>query len=468
MRRCDPIVITLALMAASLGAATAAEPAYRYRAPITVQQPGAFVQLPLPASTYAHGVQAGLADLRLVDARGERVPFAFLPPPPQAEPLPAARDALLYALPRQRAASGEWQLPLTVQVQGHEIRVQPAAPPGPSQAQANPPGWLIDLGAPPAPPAGTAAPSPHPRALVLAWSGPADFSAAYDLQTSTDLRHWAAADSGQLLALTAPTGPLTQPKVPLPAETARFVRLLWRDPSTAPQLTGARLVFEPLPGTAQDAPSWLEIAPSAAQKEAGSSNRDGFVFDLGGPVPVTQFDLGMGPGTRVLPLQIEGRAATDQPWLPLAQGVVYRLERAGQVSRSPPLPLSTSVRYLRVLPDERAATPPREAVRLRVQVRLPRLVFAAQGQPPFTLLAGSPAAKAGALPVTALVPALDDERAQFGRALVGPWVEEPAVAQAIDAAQQRAAWRPWLLWAVLLAGVAALGAMVWRLKRTAG
>ena len=33
------------------------------------------------------------------------------------------------------------------------------------------------------------------------------------------------------------------------------------------------------------------------------------------------------------------------------------------------------------------------------------------------------------------------------------------------AAQRLAAWRPWLLWAVLVAGVGGLGFMVWRLAR---
>jgi hypothetical protein len=48
---------------------------------------------------------------------------------------------------------------------------------------------------------------------------------------------------------------------------------------------------------------------------------------------------------------------------------------------------------------------------------------------------------------------------------LGPWREEAAVAQAEAQAQRIAALRPWLLWSVLLAGVAALGWMVWRLAR---
>ena len=39
------------------------------------------------------------------------------------------------------------------------------------------------------------------------------------------------------------------------------------------------------------------------------------------------------------------------------------------------------------------------------------------------------------------------------------------MAQEAQAAERKAALRPWLLWGVLLAGVAGLGAMVWKLAR---
>jgi len=64
-----------------------------------------------------------------------------------------------------------------------------------------------------------------------------------------------------------------------------------------------------------------------------------------------------------------------------------------------------------------------------------------------------------------LVPALDDERARFGRATLGAWGEVAAVARAEEQQQRVAALRPWLLWSVLIVGVLALGAMVWKLAR---
>jgi hypothetical protein len=104
---------------------------------------------------------------------------------------------------------------------------------------------------------------------------------------------------------------------------------------------------------------------------------------------------------------------------------------------------------------------------LVVQAQLATLVFAAQGQPPYRLLAGSAQAGASALAVGTLVPALADERARFGEASLGEWSEVEEVVRREQARQRVAAMRPWLLWAVLLAGVAGLGFMVWRLVRGA-
>jgi len=166
----------------------------------------------------------------------------------------------------------------------------------------------------------------------------------------------------------------------------------------------------------------------------------------------------------VTPLRVEGRQRSDEAWRPVTQGVVYQIDAAGSSSRSPPLPLRAELRYLRVLPDERAA-PLDLGTQLLVQARLASLVFASQGQPPFKLLAGAADARPGALPATTLVPLLEDERPRFGRATLGDWQEVAVVASQVAAEQRQAALRPWLLWTVLLAGVAALGSMVWRLAR---
>ena len=466
MRRSDRIrsaAFALAVCAAAHGAAADTSP-QRYVAPIAIAHAAPFVQLSLPPSAYAHSLQADLRDLRIVDARGERVAFALLAPPPALAASERLRDAVLYPLPPRPTDGGAWASPVQVTVDGDRISVRRS---GSSAAAPNglpgvSPGWLIDLG--------EARPGEvPPQRLRLAWSGPAEFSVAYGLETSDDLRNWRSARGGQLMALQSAAGALTQPLVVLPAAAGRFVRLVWLDVASAPVLIGAT-ASAPAPGLlAAEAASELVFAPSAeAAGRAGldAAARRALHFDLGGDLPLVDIDLRFSSGTRVAPVRIQGRSRASEPWRELGAGVFFRLERDGALTESPAIAVPLHARFIRVVPDERAAALVAAETKLVVHARLASLVFATTGQPPFRLLAGSPDAPEGALPATTLVPGLEAERQRFGRAELGAFSEEPEVARAAERAERIARLRPWLLWSVLLAGVAALALLVWRLART--
>lgn len=455
-------------------AATAADepPLLRHRAPVSVTQPAAFVQLPLPAQVYALSQQPGLADLRLVDAGGQRVPFALLTPREDALRLrEKARPASLYPLPAGPVGNS---LPASVDlvVQGDRIQLRhrsgAAADPAGPGGQRPGAGWLIDLGEP-------APQQPAPQRLHLRWSGPAEFSVAYRLEASDDLRRWRPAGGGQLMALASATGTLMQPLVPLESGAARFLRLVWADAGRAPQLVGADAITEQAERVAQDPPTLLRLVARPGAAEPGTAVA--LELDLGGVLPLQTLDLALPAGTRIVPLRVQQRTRADEPWRELTHGVVYRITReGGDDSRSPPLALYTRTRYLRLLPDARAPALDAAATPVLLQTALARLVFANQGTPPYALQVGLPPAAAagglrlatGALPIETLVPQLDQERARFGRAELGPFSEQPEAVQAAARAEMWAAWRPRLLWAVLLLGVAGLGWMVWRLARGRG
>ena len=467
MRPRDRCCALLALWAAGLGLADTAradEPAFRYEAPIAVQRTGTFIELPLPVEVYAHSRQADLHDLRIVDARGERVPFGWLPPRAgESQAIESTRDAVLYPLPARPTADGSWRSPIDVVVEGDRISVKRLAQRGSTmEAGARSAGWLFDLGA--------RRPSdPAPQQLRLVWSGPNEFSATFDVATSDDLRSWRAAGVGQVLALQSSSGPLTQPNLVLPSPTGRFVRLVWADAAAAPALSGAKVVTTTQASVVRDAPTELVLAPQPA-KSKGANDAEGAAraldFDLGGALSVVGVDLQWTDGTHVAPVRLQGRTRTDEAWHELGSSVFYRLDRQGSVSSSATLTLYSTLRYLRVIPDERAAPLDPAQTRARVHAQLARLVFPAQGPAPYRLQVGSADANASALPIGTLVPALDDERSRFGAAGLAGWVEVSAVARRDEAKQREAALRPWLLWAVLVAGVAGLALMVWRLART--
>ncbi|MBV9891972.1 MAG: DUF3999 family protein, partial [Rhizobacter sp.] len=208
-------------------AAVAQSAAYRYLAPIAIEAPAPFVELALAPAAYAHSEQDELRDLRIVDAHGERVPFAWLPPRATVRTSEQVREARLYPLPPRPSAAGVWPSPVDVVVEGDRISVHRLGGERTGvTAGRESGGWLIDGGE--AQP-GEAA----PRGLRLRWSGPAEFTATYTVETSDDLRQWRSAGRGQLMALQSAAGALTQPIVGL-AAPGRFVRLVWSDAAAAP------------------------------------------------------------------------------------------------------------------------------------------------------------------------------------------------------------------------------------------
>ena len=450
-------------LAAVAFAATAADPApYRYRAPIVVEAPAPFVELALPPAAYAHVEQDDLRDLRIVDARGERVPFAFLPSRATVHTSEEVREATLYPLPPRPSAAGVWPSPVDVVVDGDRITVHRHG--GDATVAAAPRasgGWLIDSGE-------TRAGDPPPRSLRLRWSAPAEFTATYSVETSDDLRQWRSAGSGQLMALQSASGALTQPIVGIGAAPGRFVRLVWADAATAPLVTGATAVVAARHQVSVEPARELTLTPSAPASAAASdpATRRALEFDLGGAMPLLDIDLRFASGTHVAPVRLYGRTRSDRPWRELGGAVFYRLERGNDVGTSPAVALPGTVRFVRVVPDERAAALDATSVSLVVHASLASIVFATQGEPPFRLLAGSSDAPAGALPVAMVVPQLESERARFGSAKVGDFAADADAARAADDAARLARLRPWLLWAVLVVGVAVLGALVWRLARS--
>jgi Protein of unknown function (DUF3999) len=476
-RRLWFMLLTLTSAAA---AASGDDAPFRFSAPIDVQRSAPFIRLPLPASAYARSQQAGLRDLRVIDASGERVPFALLPPrAAQPESTEQQVQARLYALPPRPAAGRAWPTPVEVVVQGGRITVRQSGAPtaGTARTATAPqpvkdmPGWLFDLGDPRERPRD----QPPPQSLRLRWSGPAEFSAGYDIETSDDLRQWRAGGSGQVLALVSAAGPLTQREVALPAKTGRFVRLVWADAGAAPALNGAAVIASRQSAVVLDPPTELVLDASLEppRKDADETSaevaRRSLHFDLGGVLPLVQIDLRLGEpgsgGTRVAPVQVQARNRVDEAWRDVAGHVFYRFERGGTGVTSPPLALHLTSRYLRIVPDPRAAAIDAANVRLVAQAQLASLVFAAQGKVPFSLLAGAAEAPPSALPIGTLVPSLDEERTRFGQATLGAWSESETVARQARSKQRLVAMRPWLLWAVLLAGVAGLAFMVWRLTR---
>ncbi|MEO6279328.1 DUF3999 family protein [Roseateles sp.] len=409
--------LLLALAAASAGAAPPAAP---YAAPVQVTRPAPFLTLDATAEAWLHSAASDLRDWQLLDAQGRLVPFALLPENSlDAQP---ERELKLFALPPAR---------------------EPASAP-PNKAPA---GWVLDLGEP-------SRWTAEPQQLRLRWPvDAAAFQAGYRLETSADLQAWQLLGTGQLLGVRTTDGaPLSQPLVALPGRPQRYLRLVWDDSARAVKPDGATLLAQPA-GSAP--PQMLRTAALPAPDADG-----GWVVPLGGPQPLLSLSLTGSQGTWVLPVQVQTRSGPQSAWQTVARSVFFRVDRGGAAADvAPALSLPLSASELRLLPPRGAALPPAGSLQLRWTVRTARLVWAAQGEPPFSLQVGHAAPESGPRPLADVVPDWPREQQRLGAASLGAFT-----AQAV-AAKPSLPPRRLLLWAVLGLGVAALAAVTWRLWR---
>ena len=209
----------------------AAEPQpYRYAAPIEIAQPAPFVEMALPPAAYAHARRPTLRDLRLVDAR-RRARAASRCSHPTPWPRTQRAAARGDALPLAAAAAGSAAWPSPVRshrstATGSRCGAPAAGALSASARRANRPGWLIDLRR------ASRRPSRRRGACCLRWSGPAEFSAAYAIETSADLRSWRGARGrpGDGAAVVEPARWRSRSSA-CPMRPGRFVRLTWLDPA---------------------------------------------------------------------------------------------------------------------------------------------------------------------------------------------------------------------------------------------
>ena len=135
---------------------------------------------------YARSRQPGLRDLRIVDARGERVPFALLPVRPRCGRAQHESRAMPAVPVAGRGRRGR-RLGRADRSRVHGDRIQVTRRAGEPRRQRAGAGAARAAGCSTS--ARTRSPSRRAAArCALAWSGPAEFAAAFTLETSADLR----------------------------------------------------------------------------------------------------------------------------------------------------------------------------------------------------------------------------------------------------------------------------------------
>lgn len=494
---------TLVLLAMAMAAAHADT-----RAPLTVEEGQPFLRLTLPVSLYSHARTPALGDIRIENAAGDAVPFAWLHgevPTPQR----TVQELPWFVVPQEADDAGGDGLNLRLQLSPDGTLVlKPTTATARTTATSAATVWIVDASRVP----GTLAElhvelKPEVRGLF-----------PLTVEASDDLRAWRTlVAETQLLSLQQQTNAerLERLSVPLGGAAARYLRLRWRGaaPEVATLHVDSLQAYQPLSPIEWSAPL-----------RADHCEGDHCVYVLPRNTPVDSLQLLLAEPNTLATVRIKGLLPLQQaaqrvyrnplhalrhkhlhpppPPLPptsdrsvqqemLAEAVVYRLKQPNGEALSAEIALRGGVYpALRIETDGPIRQLGHEPPQL-VTGTLPRtLVFLARGNGPFALRwDADEKAPGAALPLTTLIPGYQDNKPStklstkplaLGHADVTlvaaahPTWQSTGLAQAgtgasaqpPDAAAKAAPddQRRWL-WVVLVAGLVLLGGMAYSLFR---
>ncbi|VVO22887.1 DUF3999 domain-containing protein [Pseudomonas fluorescens] len=417
--------------------------------PLTLSGEGPWYRLELPLAVQLNARQTDLGDVRVFNAAGEAQAYALAREQAQTSENRALTDVKWFPLYSSTDASDATpSIQVKSSANGTLVEVRPS-----SQIEAGEEvlrGWLLDASAIKAP----------LQQLILDWTSERDGFQRFSIEASDDLQHWQSWGEGQVARLSFADEQIEQHEVGLSGLSARYLRLLWDTPQSAPILTAAQLESASI--------NSLPLPLVWSQPLAGSSVKAGeYTWQLPTGLSIERLRVELNQANSLAPVTLYGRRESSQAWQLLNSGLLYRLNQNDQdvVQDELQLPGQT-VQQLKLVVDERGGGLGAEAPAVHFAVRATQLVFLARGTGPFTLALGSPAVKAANLPLPTLIPDYRAGRlAALGQAKVhgGSLVSQPTtVTPPIIAGTE---WKKIGLWAVLLLGVVFLAAMAFSLLR---
>lgn len=429
----------------------------RYDTTVVIDARGtdALQRVRLPLEVLRRSRTEGFADLRVVDARGQVLPMAWVHTAPPWLPRVDTVALPYVAWPKDRPApTGGPQTQIEWTSDGSTLRIRREASgamtvdtPSPPKADAAPT-WLVDLQ-----PLGER----RANALSLDWS-PAEHGLvrAVRVAASRDAQQWH--DVGRATLVEWQAGPIAsdgaarqvlQRRVALEALPAgtRWLRVQAEGSLELTALTAEVRLLAPVDNVRAEA---FDSARFPIRPEG---------FDLGAALALRRIDFEWPEGSTVVGWRLEREMSPH--WLTAAQGTSWQMKRGDAWMRSDAVDVDASAaRRWRVVALPQTPSLPSE---VKVQWLAPQIVFVASGGGPYRLVLGRAGAVDRSVPLATLMPAYrnDDEHrlplADLGMIDVRPdrrgwaWTDIPG---------QRLA-----LWAALVAAVLLLAWMAWRLAR---
>jgi hypothetical protein len=454
MSRRAVIAMGLILCAGLCHADAPAPSDFAWRAPLQLPAATSMARVSLPAPALVQLQSSDARDIRVFNAAGEAVAFAFMASP-KDQPAPMATTRSYPALPLYSAQPGNRQPKGSTQ-----IRIQE---PGGQRSV-----WVHMSGA-------EVTGAPRLNSILLATkeeqqtlSGlvvqatlPPNTPVAMSASISSDLAQWTPLIVRSRLyrfeGEGAPVNMTLEFDRPVKVE-GRFLRLDWGNQEGVSVSAVSGVI-------ATAAPARPRVRAELASPQAAGSGAleitTGFLTPLAGLALVS-------PRTNTLvPVRILGRNEASQPWRLLAQTVVYRLADAGGEAVNPPVALNgASARWLR-LEASNGADLTGAQLQATAEFEPVQLLFLTTGEGPFQLAAGRAGTTPAALPLSTIASALESRKPEeLPAATIGTaTVTKPDAGPLARFWPGAAPGKTTVLWGVLLAGVLLLAGVAWSLLR---
>ncbi len=439
--RCGRLV-PLALALAGAAHAAELEPKlFAYGMPIATPGEAAEYRIEIPPEVYLKSVQPGLRDLQIFNGKGEPVPFAIEQPrvPPRAHP--AGTSVPLFAL-RDDSPAALSALRVAIDTHGSAISVRTSgADPAGNESLS----YVLDS---------RAVQSPV-SAIELRWpDDAADFAGRVSVESADTLGLWhLVAVAAPIANLHANGAELIEDRVEMPATRAQFFRLSWSGRPPPFHLTSVAVEVT-------DASDRIARASLIVGAAPGSGKPGEFQFDLRATPPTDRLNLVLPELNTVIDAEILARADPKDPWQQITKGGFYRLQSSDGELRNGPMKIDlTPWRYWLVRVLRPAASASSGAPRLEVQWRASEVLFLARGAGPYTMAYGSGSTMGAAAPLASLPSSVAPEPATLGSPMILGGESR------LKASFGAAGWRNGILWVTLIAALALLAWMAYRLTR---
>ncbi len=417
---------------------------FAYGMTLQAEAASALYRVELPEEVYRRVTRADLGDLRIFNAAGEVVPHVLPPPAREAQPprLVGLPFFPLFAAPDRQGS--ETTLRIAPDQQGALIDLQVRGGERPGGALLT--HYLLDASALREP----------IRRLQLKWrAGSEPFVAHVTVEASDDLSQWRSVGGGTLADLFHGDHHLQRDELSFAGLAAKYLRISWPPGEKPVALSGVEAEIAPL--DREDPLRWTSAESGSSDGAAGR-----YRFVANGYLPVERLEVVLPQQNTVIKARISSAPDADGNYRQQHfQGVIYALQQEGQILASGPLVIErTAHRYWQLEVDPQSGGVGSGQPQLKLGWRAQQLIFVARGNGPFTLAFGSISAQA--LPVDSslqgMIAALGNgnDQSSMVRPVVAQAVRTLGGAQRLQSPPPPLPWKKWLLWAVLVLGVAAM------------